>query len=348
MRYKPLFKILLAVSLVLSLVSQYCDAEVKVTTQAVTEVRYLGEEGQFYQLQRLTGSGLWENIGQPSQATGQEVVTYEKNIPGAKYRVTQLHDQWVLVWSDEFEGDKLNPAKWSKEENGYGGGNNEKQFYSVDPKYCYVKDSRLHLAVYREPHTTMDGKTQPYTSARIRSLERGEWTYGRFEIRAKVPGGSGIWPAIWMMPTHSKYGGWAACGEIDIMESRGSNVHETLGTIHFGGGWPRNKHLGDSYTFPDKNAAEAFHVYSIEWEKDAIRWYVDGVCFQTRTSDEWSSESAPDSKTAPFDQPFHMILNVAVDGGFFGGTSQKSTDLPDSAFPQIMEVDYVRVYQWAK
>jgi beta-glucanase (GH16 family) len=150
-----------------------------------------------------------------------------------------------------------------------------------------------------------------------------------------------------MLPSDSKYGTWAACGEIDILESRGNQVDETVGTIHFGGTWPRNTHLGTTWKFPEKNAAEAFHVYAIEWQRDEIRWYVDDHCYQTITKDKWHSEAAPDSETAPFDQRFHLILNLAVDGGFFEGTDQKSSRLADEAFPQVFEIDYVRVYQWA-
>jgi beta-glucanase (GH16 family) len=317
----------------------------EVSVTPAVEAAFPTMEGKFFQLERQTGD-TWEAVGDPVKGSGQP---YRVFLPeaGPKLRVRGLTNQWVRVWADEFEGDRLDPAKWSREENGYGGGNQERQYYSADPKYAQVKDGHLHVSVYREPHTTVDGKTQPYTSARIRSLERGDWTYGRFEVRARVPGGEGIWPAVWMLPSSPRYGGWAASGEIDILESRGSAVHETLGTLHFGGAWPKNRHLGDSYRFPEKNAAEAFHEYAIEWEADEIRWFVDGRKWQTRTSQEWSSDAAPDQPRAPFDQPFHLIINLAVDGGFFNGTDQKAERLPDSAFPQVFQIDYVRVFQWA-
>jgi len=319
----------------------------EIVVKPALEVTFPTGVGKAYQLEEHVDGDTWRPIGEPVSGTGQPFATF---LPGAdlKLRLRELKNQWVKIWNDEFEGGGINPAKWSREENGYGGGNNERQFYSTDPKFAHVKDGLLHLALYREPRTTTDGKTQPYTSARLRTLERGDWTYGRFEVRAKVPGGEGIWPAIWMLPSTSQYGGWAASGEIDILESRGSAVHETLGTLHFGGAWPKNQHLGEAYPFPDKNAAEDFHEYAIEWEADEIRWFVDGKKWQTRTSKEWNSAAAPENSRAPFDQPFHLIVNLAVDGGFFGGTDQKSDRLPDSAFPQIFQIDYVRVYRWVE
>ena len=162
-----------------------------------------------------------------------------------------------------------------------------------------------------------------------------------------MPSGQGIWPAVWMMPTDSKYGGWAAGGEIDILESRGSAVGETTGALHFGGPWPRNTYLAHRYTFPEKNAAGDFHVYTLEWSADEIKWLVDGKPCKTRSKDEWFSEAARDNPHAPFDQPFHLLINVAVDGRFFEGTDQRADALRPDSFPQVMQVDYVRVYQWA-
>lgn len=325
----------------------------EVTVSPAAEIRFQTEVGRFYQVQSRnpeSASEAWRDLGDPVKGDGKEYLNLvpfvEESEP--EFRIKPLTSQWVRVWSDEFDGDELDGSKWSREENGYGGGNGERQFYSTDPKYSMVKDGKLHLAVYREPHTTVDGKTQPYQSARIRSLHRGDWLYGRFEVYAKVPGGEGIWPAAWMLPSDPQYGTWAASGEIDILESRGSQVDETVGTIHFGGAWPNNTHLGKTWKLAGKNAAEAFHVYAIEWEKDEIRWFVDDTCYQTITKDQWHSGAAPDSETAPFDQPFHLILNLAVDGNFFAETEQNSNNLPDAVFPQVFEIDYVRVFQWAE
>lgn len=316
----------------------------QVAIRAATSVAFATAPGKYYQLQ-VQRSGQWTNAGFAIQGTGESV---EGLYPAGEYRVITPTNQWVLVWSDEFEGKNLDYSKWEKEENNYGGGNNERQAYRTDPKYCFVNNGILNLAVYRDPHTTSDGKTQPYSSARIRTQKRGDWRYGRFEVRAKMPAGQGIWPAVWMLPTESKYGGWAAGGEIDILESRGSAVEETTGALHFGGAWPRNTYLSHSYTFPDRNAAEDFHLYVLEWSADEIKWFVNGRLCKTRSKEEWVTETARDNPHAPFDQPFHLLINVAVDGRFFEGTDQRADLLPPDAFPQVLQVDYVRVYQWAE
>jgi beta-glucanase (GH16 family) len=166
-------------------------------------------------------------------------------------------------------------------------------------------------------------------------LHRGDWKYGRVEVRAKLPQGKGIWPAIWMLPTGVKYGGWAASGEIDIMELVGHKPNQVLGTLHHGDKWPKNKHTGTSFDLAKGTFADDFHKFAIVWEKGRIRWYVDGKLYQTQT--KWSTTAAP--FPAPFDQPFHLILNIAV-GGRLPGNPDGSTK-----FPQQMTVDYVRVYQ---
>lgn len=317
--------------------------EVPLSITSGVSLHFDTKEGTYYQLQRRK-DGEWADKGFAVKGTGKPVAGC---YPAGDYRLIAPTNEWVLIWSDEFEGNELDYSKWAKEENNYGGGNNERQAYRTDPTYCYVKDGLLHIAVYREAHTTTDGKTQPYSSARIRTQKRGDWKYGRFEVRAKMPSGQGIWPAVWMLPTESVYGGWAAGGEIDILESRGSAVEETTGALHFGGAWPRNTYLSHSYTFPDKNAAEDFHQYVLEWGPEEIKWFVDGELCQRRTKEEWFTETARTNPRAPFDQPFHMIINVAVDGRFFEGTEQQADLLSPDAFPQILQVDYVRVYQWA-
>ena len=152
----------------------------------------------------------------------------------------------------------------------------------------------------------------------------------------RLPGGQGLWPAFWMLPQDFAYGGWAASGEIDILEAvnlgvRGNNtVH---GTIHYGGEWPNNVFTGGDYVVPT-NATTDFHVYAVEWDPTEIRWYVDDVMYSMQNS--WSSTAAP--YPAPFDQDFYILLNVAV-GGNWPGSPDAST-----VFPVSMEVDYVRVY----
>lgn len=318
--------------------------EGKLSSSPAVELKHSTVNGKYHTLQ-VKKEGKWEDVGLAKKGTGKPSVGH---YPAGEYRVISPVKEWVKVWADEFNGDALDLSKWGKEENNYGGGNNERQAYRTDKKYCVVKDGFLNMHVYRDAHTTNDGKTQPYSSSRIRTLDRADWTYGRYEIRAKMPSGQGIWPAVWMLPSNSKYGTWASGGEIDIIESRGSKIEETTGALHFGGPWPRNKHVAHSYQFPKGNTAEKFHVYALEWTADEMKWFVDGKLCQTRKKEEWSSEAAKDNPRAPFDQAFHLILNVAVDGGFFKETKQKADLLPDSAFPQTLQVDYIRVYQWSE
>ncbi|TFH04613.1 MAG: glycoside hydrolase family 16 protein, partial [Spirochaetales bacterium] len=157
--------------------------------------------------------------------------------------------------------------------------------------------------------------------------------------RARLPEGQGIWPAIWMLPTDSEYGGWAASGEIDIMELVGHIPGRVHGTLHFGGEWPNNTSIGDSFKLTGgRRFSEEFHVFTLIWEPGVFRWYVDGEHYQTRKFWRTSGHDFP----APFDRRFHLLLNVAV-GGNWPGTPNETT-----VFPQEMVVDYVRVYQAAR
>jgi len=134
----------------------------------------------------------------------------------------------------------------------------------------------------------------PYTSARLRTLGKGDWQYGRIEVRAKIPAGQGIWPAIWMLPTDYAYGGWAASGEIDIMEAVnlpvGGFEKQIHGTLHYGREWPGNVHSGTSFTFADSDPAADFHSYAIEWSPREIRWFVDDVHYATQKSSGWYAQ----------------------------------------------------------
>ncbi|MBN2194649.1 MAG: glycoside hydrolase family 16 protein [Polyangiaceae bacterium] len=251
---------------------------------------------------------------------------------------------WELVWSDEFDGASIDATKWEHEVNCWGGGNNEDQCYVTDTKNSFVADGMLHIvAIDDHPSGPIAGPednptvvTLGHSSARLRTMNRGDFRYGRIEARMQLPFGQGLWPAFWMLPTDSVYGGWAASGEIDIMEAVNLGPGDRLvhGTLHYGGAWPDNTSSGSS-TSPIGNAWEAFHVYAIEWEAGEIRWFVDDRHYQTQT--EWHTTDA--TFPAPFDQRFHLLLNVAV-GGSWPGPPDAST-----TFPQEMIVDYVRVYQ---
>ena len=238
--------------------------------------------------------------------------------------------QKKLVWSDEFNYSGLpDSSKWSYDVGGHGWGNNELQFYTkAQTKNARVAGGYLVVEVHKEAKETRD-----YTSARLVSKNKGDWKYGRIEVRAKLPQGRGVWPAIWMLPTEWKYGGWPRSGEIDIMEFVGyqpDSVHGTVHTKAFNHTMGTQK--GKGLKFDD--LSKAFHVYAIEWSKDKIDFFVDDQHYLTFSNtgkgvDEW-----------PFDQPFHLILNVAVGGGWGG-----KMGIDPSVYPQQMQVDYVRVYQ---
>lgn len=243
---------------------------------------------------------------------------------------------WQLVWNDEFNGSSIDTRKWEHEVNAEGGGNNELQYYTARPENSYIDSGNLVIRAMKETYTGPEG-TREYTSARLRTKGKGDWKYGRFEIRAKLPFGQGLWPAIWMLPTDWVYGGWAASGEIDIMELLGQEPNKVYGTLHYGGEWPDNKHTGSSYTLPNGTFSDDFHLFVLEWDTTAFRWYVDGIPYQTQT--QWYSSGG--AYPAPFDQRFHLLLNVAVGGNWPGNPDDTTT------FPQMMVIDYVRVYQKA-
>ncbi len=241
-----------------------------------------------------------------------------------------------LVFSDEFNGSEVDSSKWTLltgdgTEFGLppGWGNNELQYYL--PQNATVDSGLLTITAKEEQ---IEGYN--YTSSRMITANKADFTYGRFEMRAKMPIGQGIWPAYWMFFTGpGEYGGWAASGEIDIMEYLGNAPEEVFGTIHFGQPFPGNLFSSIEYTLPTGNFNEDFHVFAAEWEPGEIRWYVDSVLYATQNI--WWSNGGP--YPAPFDQDFHLLLNLAV-GGNLPGNPDATT-----VFPQEYIVDYVRVYQ---
>ena len=251
-------------------------------------------------------------------------------------------DGWTLSWSDEFDAATLDAEKWEHEVNCWGGGNGEDQCYVADAKNSFLADGILHIVALKDNPSGPEGGgsgndgivSKGHSSARLRTKGRGDFEYGRVEARLKLPFGQGLWPAFWMLPSEEAYGGWAASGEIDIMEAVNLNpTNEVFGTLHYGGAWPENTSTGDSM-IPTTNAWEDFHVYAVEWEEGEVRWFVDGTHYQTQN--DWFSSNA--AYPAPFDQAFHIVLNVAV-GGTWPGPPDSST-----TFPQEMQVDYVRVF----
>ncbi len=239
--------------------------------------------------------------------------------------------QWRLVWQDEFEGVHLNEGKWNYEIGGHGWGNNELQYYTDRPENIYVTDGLLVIEAREERF-----ENRSFTSGRITTKNKGDWLYGKIEVKAKLPKGKGLWPAVWMLPTDWKYGGWASSGEIDIMELVGNDPTTVWGSLHYGGEYPNNFHTNASFVQTDStDFSDDFHLFSIEWMPGEIRWYVDSQLYQTIS--EWYTEQG--IYPAPFDARFHLLLNVAVGGNWPGA--------PDSttSFPQRMYVDFIRVYE---
>lgn len=233
------------------------------------------------------------------------------------------------VWADEFDYNGLpDPAKWTYDLGGGGWGNNELQYYTDKAANAQVANGMLSVIARKEKMDNRD-----YTSARLVSKGRGDFLYGRFEIKAKLPAGKGTWPAIWMLPTDWAYGDWPKSGEIDIMEHVGydpNRVHMSVHTEAY------NHSIGTQKTATttvDKAIGE-FHVYRVDWTPYAIRGYIDGSLLFTFTNE------SKGYKTWPFDKKFHFLLNIAV-GGNWGG--QQGID--DSVFPAVMEIDYVRAYK---
>ena len=251
---------------------------------------------------------------------------------------------WELVWSDEFEGESLDTGDWNIQvgdgtaQGIPGWGNNELQSYQ--PENVAVSGGHLIISARRQ-----SAGGREYTSGRINTADKVDVRYGRIEASIQAPSGKGLWSAFWMLPTNSPYRGWAAGGEIDIMEVYSRQPAPfTQGVVHYGMAWPLNVFRYKRYDEIDP--AGGFHTYAVEWDAEEIRWFVDGRHFHTITNatywtyykDEETNAHRSGSNSAPFDQPFHLLLNLAVGGNLPG-------DPVPEALPSEMRVDYVRVYQ---
>jgi beta-glucanase (GH16 family) len=240
--------------------------------------------------------------------------------------------EYELVWSDEFNYSGLpDNKKWSYDTDGNasGWGNNEAQFYtSARLKNSEVKDGNLYINALKE-----DFEGKKYTSARLVTRSKGDWLYGKIEVRAKLPEGRGMWPAIWMLPTDWIYGGWPASGEIDIMENVGYDPYVILATAHTQA-YNHVKGTQKSGKLTVTDCYTEFHNYILEWEANEYRAYIDDKLIFTFQNEKTGFQ------VWPFDKRFHLLLNVAV-GGNWGGAK----GIDDTIFPRSIVVDYVRVYQ---
>lgn len=262
--------------------------------------------------------------------TGDEVAPEDIKAQGYEYDYDSL--TYDLVWSDEFDYEgKPDETKWGYDVGGGGWGNNELEYYT-EGENAYVKDGNLVIEARKE-----DYEGRNYTSSRMITKNKGDWLYGKIEVKAKLPSGRGTWPAIWMLPTDWEYGGWPASGEIDIMEHVGydqDNIHATVHTQSYY--FKINTQKSGSKTV--KGASDDFHVYGLEWLPDKIIATIDGE--EYLTFDPNTYKKNPTWKEWPFDKRFHLLLNIAV-GGDWGGVQ----GVDDTIFPAQMLVDYVRVYQ---
>lgn len=234
---------------------------------------------------------------------------------------------WLLDWADEFDGDAIDARKWSAEVAGHGYGNNEMQFYTARPENLRVEGGNLVIEARKEAY-----QGRQYTSARLKTAGLMERQYGRFEARIKVPQGQGIWPAFWMLGADIGKAGWPRSGEIDIMENIGREPGIVHGTLH-GPGYSGEHAFGAASALAaGQRYADNFHVFAVEWEPGEIRWYRDGHHYHTARPQLVNGEWA-------FEHPFFVLLNLAV-GGYWPGYPDAS-----NTFPQVMQVDYVRVYR---
>lgn len=278
----------------------------------------------------------------------------EPTDPSDSIEVGDTFGDWTLTWHDEFDDDQLNEENWRidtgngyQDENGefiHGWGNEELQYYQEDN--VSVEDGHLVLQAREETiHEPGHGReTFNYTSGKVISDGgRFNQTYGRFEAKMALPEGQGFWPAFWMMPEDSVYGVWASSGEIDIMENAGATPNKVGGAVHYGGRWPSNTLTAEDYYFPEGTDTTDFNVYAFEWEPGELRWYVNDQLYWTLNN--WESiglnNPAKYAYPAPFDQDFHIILNLAV-GGWYDGDPDETTKFDEDS--RVL-VDYVRAYE---
>lgn len=246
--------------------------------------------------------------------------------------MTVANDNWTLIFEDQFNQEQLDLNKWSIEQGGSGFGNKEWQFYTNRDKNIFIDQNQLVIKAFKEDYEHLH-----YTSGKIWTRDKFSFTYGKVEVKAKLPIGQGIWPAIWMMPQDKAiHGSWPSCGEIDIMEIIGQEPNKIYGTIHYG---LPHTYFGGNITLEEGTFGDDFHVFGIEWEEQEIRWYLDGKLFHKET--KWFSKDREGNNQypAPFNKDFYLILNFAV-GGKWPGYPDETT-----LFPQEFRVDYVKVYQ---
>jgi len=242
---------------------------------------------------------------------------------------------WTLTWSDEFngpDGSAVDATKWKHDVGGTGWGNQELEYYTDGTQNAVVQGGYLVVTATTQGASqyTCSYGTCKYTSARLLTQGLFAQEYGRFEARAQMPTGKGLWPAIWMLGDNINTVSWPACGEIDFMETIGTDISTNHGSLHM----PASYGPTGTYTLPNgASFADAFHTFAVEWEPGTVRFYVDDTLYETQTS------AVPAGDTWEFNHPFFLLINVAVGGQWPGSPDGTTT------FPQTLKVDWVRVYQ---
>ena len=286
------------------------------------------EPDEFFTVELSNPVNGYVKIGAPTASVGIRNDDSMIYISDEGYDASDSYEGMSLVWSDEFEGEAIDLSNWTYDlGNGSGGwGNNELQTYTNSANNSFVADGKLFIVAEKVGENA-------YASARLKSLDLQEFQYGRIDVRAILPKGQGIWPAIWMLGANYPDVGWPACGEIDIMELLGHLAGTVHGTAHWGIDWPNWTHQGSSTSIYPENFDEEFHVFSIDWSEDNIDFIMDDEVFFN------INPSMMNGQPYPFNNPFFFILNVAVGGNWPGYPDETTT------FPVFMAVDYVRVYQ---
>ena len=281
-------------------------------------------------------------------------------------------DGWKLVFSDEFDGTTLDPTKWHAYQDCWGGNNQERECYTRRPANVAVHDGALDLTAAFEqatgPSLSEDTRTpgveplpatKPFTSGKVSTKGKFTMTYGRIEVRAKLPNGQGVWPAIWLLPEKDLYGPWPGSGEIDVMESVNLGVkcgsclggveNNIYGTLHYGSNMHHyhGMELQNQFALPKASVAD-WHTYRTDWNPDDVAWYVDGKLYARVKLKNWRDTlqkdvPAPAVHNAPFDRPFYLILNLSIGGEWPESHDQGGVTLAD--YPKHMSIDWVHIYQ---
>lgn len=278
---------------------------------------------------------FWISFSNPQNVTIPEPYAQItlKNDDGAPpidntgYTSPSSYSGYNLVWEEEFDGSSLDLSVWNYETGASGWGNNESQYYRSGNKNAELDQGYLRITAKEETHLGA-----PYTSARLTTQGKESFQYGRIDIRAKVPHGQGVWPALWMLGDNFSSAGWPTCGEIDIMEligGDGYNDRTVYGTAHWSNNGSHAEYGGNRSLPLGEKFNDEFHVFSIVWNSSSIKWYVDNSLYHTMNTASLSA----------FQNKFFFILNIAVEGNWPGPVG------PSTQFPQYMLVDFIRVFQ---